>query len=79
MSNKSNFDFRENSLSLIINDVLDCHRTMSTIYEQQSIADRCLKIKTLLKKLFFILWRGKVGNFYIEVTLFLTHRGKDSI
>ena len=33
---------RENGLGLIINEVLDCHRTMSTIYEEQSIADRLI-------------------------------------
>ena len=26
----------------MINEVLDCHRTMSSIYEQQSIADRLI-------------------------------------
>ncbi len=31
---------RENNLGHVINEVLDCHRTMSGIYEQQSIADK---------------------------------------
>ena len=33
---------RENSLGHVINEVRDCHRTMSNIFDQQSSADKLI-------------------------------------
>jgi len=35
-------NFRENNLGNVINDVVDCHRTMSGIFDQQAVADRLI-------------------------------------